>query len=337
MTKINIGVIGLGRMGQVYASHVASHVRNARLVAVADPRQEVTSQFAAQFADLAVYPDYRDLLQHPDLQGVIVATPTSTHREVVIAAAAASKAIFCEKPTALTLEATDEMLEAVYRAGMMFQVGFMRRFDSGYAEAKRKIDQGVIGQPVTIRSIGRDPYRTSLEYADPRMSGGLVIDMAIHDIDLVRWLMEDEVERVYTEVASLVYPELTAVGDVDTAMISLKFSRGGIGNIEVSRTAIYGYDIQSEVIGTKGTLQIGYLRQTPLLVLTKDGVQHDVVPHFPQRFGEAYTRQIEYFVECLVNDQPPSITPEDARAALQIALAATRSQHEGRVIRVMDV
>jgi scyllo-inositol 2-dehydrogenase (NAD+) len=337
MTKLNIGVIGLGRMGQVYASHVASHVRNARLTAVADPRPEVTTPFAEQFSDLTIYADYHDLLRHPDLQGVIVATPTSTHREIVIAAAEAGKAIFCEKPTALTLEATDEMLDAVNRAGVMFQVGFMRRFDTGYAEAKRKIEQGVIGQPVTIRSIGRDPHRTSLEYADSRMSGGLIIDMAIHDIDLVRWLMDDEVERVYTEAASLVYPELNDVGDVDTAMISLKFTRGGLGNIEVSRTAIYGYDIQAEVIGSKGTLQIGYLRQTPLLVLTQDGVQHDVVPHFPQRFGEAYTRQIEYFVECLVNDQPPSITPQDARTALQIALAATRSQHEGRVIRVADV
>lgn len=337
MTKFNIGVIGLGRMGQVYAAHVASQLRNARLTAVADPRQEITASFAEQYPDLRIYADYHDLLQHPNVQGVIVATPTSTHREIVIAAAKAGKAIFCEKPTALTLEATDDMLEAVRRAGVMFQVGFMRRFDSAYAEARRKIEQGMIGQPVTIRSIGRDPFRTSLEYADPRMSGGLIIDMAIHDIDLVRWLMDDEVERVYTEAASLVYPELTDVGDVDTAMLSLKFIGGGLGNIEVSRTAIYGYDIQAEVIGSKGTLQIGYLRQTPLLVLTKDGVQHDVVPHFPQRFGEAYTRQIEYFVNCLVNDQPPLITPEDARAALQIALAATRSQHEGRVIYVRDV
>ncbi len=337
MNKVNIGVVGLGRMGQVYAAHVAHQIPQARLAAVADPRQDVVQAFTSDFPAVAVYDDYHALLQHPDLHAIIIATPTSTHRDIVIAAAESGKAIFCEKPTALTLSATDEMLEAVYRCHVIFQVGFMRRFDNGYTEAWRKISQDVIGQPVAVRSIGRDPYRTSLEYANPHISGGLIVDMAIHDIDLTRWLMGDEVERVYTETAALVYPELLDVGDVDTAMISLKFAHGGVGNIEVSRTAIYGYDIQTEIIGSKGTLQVGYLRQTPLLVLTREGVQHDVVPHFPQRFGEAYTRQIEHFIDCVVRDAPPIVTPQDARIALQIALAATRSQHEARVVYVSEI
>lgn len=337
MNKINIGVIGLGRMGQVYATHVGHQIPQARLAAVADPRRQVALEFAGQFPAVEVYADYLELLQHPDLHAVIIATPTNTHREIVIAAAEAGKAIFCEKPTSLTLSATDEMLDTVDRCRVLFQVGFMRRFDAGYAEAQRKIDQGIIGQPVAVRSIGRDPYRTSLEYADPHISGGLIVDMAIHDIDLTRWLMSDEVDRVYTETASLVYPELLDVGDVDAAMISLKFVQGAVGHIEVSRTAIYGYDIQTEIIGSRGTLQIGYLRQTPLLVLTKEGVQHDVVPHFPQRFGEAYTRQIEHFIDCVVRGEAPIVTPQDARAALQIALAATRSQHEARVVYTSEI
>lgn len=337
MAKTGIGVIGIGRMGTVYANHVAMQIQDARLVAVADTRPALLAEYAAQVAGVQTYTDYHDLLADPSIDGVIVVTPTSTHREVVIAAANAGKAIFCEKPTALTLPETDEMVAAVERAGVMFQVGFMRRFDRGYMEGKRRIEAGVIGQPVTVRSISRDPFATSLEYANPAVSGGIIVDMAIHDFDVVRWMMEDDVERVYTEAHSLVYPELLTVGDVDTTMITARFTRGGVGNIEATRTAAYGYDIRCEVVGTLGTLAIGYLQETPVLTMTKAGVLHDVVPHFPQRFGPAYTAQIEHFVECLQRQQPPRVTIADARAALQTAIAATTSMLEGRPIRVADV
>lgn len=337
MANIGIGVIGLGRMGQVYARHVARQIASAALVAVADPSSAATDAFSAQVGGVTAYADYHDLLRDQQVQGVIIASPTSTHRDVVIAAADAGKAIFCEKPTALTLSATDEMLAAVARAGVVFQVGFMRRFDRAYADAFAKIESGLIGEPVNIRSIGRDPFRTSLEYANPAVSGGLIVDMGIHDFDVIRWLMRDDIQRVYTEAASLVYPELETVGDVDSAQISVRFARGGLGNVEVTRTAIYGYDIQAEVVGAQGTLQIGYLRETPVTVLTKSGVQHDVVPHFPQRFGSAYTAQIEHFVDCLRTGRTPIVTPQDARAALQAALAAERSRLEGRVVQVSEV
>jgi scyllo-inositol 2-dehydrogenase (NAD+) len=317
MPRLGIGVIGLGRMGQVYAFHTARQITSASLVAVADTRPEPTDQFAAQVSGVKVYADYHDLLANPDVQGVIITTPTHTHHDVVIAAAEAGKAIFCEKPTSLSLATTDEMIAAVNKAGVIFEVGFMR--------------------PVTIRSIGRDPYRTSLEFANPEVSGGLIVDMGIHDFDMIRWLMADEVDRVFAEAASLVYPELETVGDVDSAMIVLKFGGGGLGNVEVSRTAIYGYDIRCEVVGSEGTMQVGYLRETPILMLTREGVSHDVVPHFPQRFGAAYTAQIEHFVESVRTGKPPAVTAADARAALQIGLAATISQHEGRVVRVEDV
>lgn len=334
---INLGVIGLGRMGQVYGYHAARQIEGASLVAVADMRQDVTDAFVERIPDVTVYRDYADLLDHPDLHAVIIATPTHTHREIVIAAAGHGLSIFCEKPTALTLSETDKMLAAVEAASVTFQVGFMRRFDLAYASAKKRIEAGEIGEPVTIRSLSRDPFRTSLEYANPEVSGGLIVDMGIHDFDVVRWLMSDDVERVYTETASLVYPELLDVGDVDNAMISLKFDGGGLGNIEVSRTAAYGYDIQCEVVGSRGTLQVGYLRHTPVTVLNKQGVTHDVVPHFPERFGPAYVAQIEHFVDCLIHDKQPLVTPQDARAALQTSIAATISQHEGRVVYVADV
>jgi inositol 2-dehydrogenase len=337
MAKIGVGVIGLGRMGGVYASFVASQVADARLVAVADSRPEALETFTLDAQDVRGYADYHDLLNDKAVDAVIVVTPTSTHREVVTAAAKRGKAIFCEKPAALTLEATDEMIAAVEKAGVLFQVGFMRRFDKGISSAKKRIEAGEIGDPVTIRSIGRDPFRTSLEYANPAVSGGLIVDMGIHDFDLVRWLMNDEVERVYAETASLVYPELTDVGDVDNAMMTLKFEKGGLGNVEVSRTASYGYDIQCNVIGSKGALQIGYLQETPVVLFNREGAHYDIVPHFPQRFGPAYTAQIVHYLECLRDQKPTSITTKDARAALQIALAATKSQHEGRVVKVSEV
>lgn len=337
MAKLHIGVIGLGRMGQVYAQHVASQLHEAKLVAAADPREDVLQSFSDAMSDVAPYRTHQELLTHPGLHAVIVTTPTSTHRDVVLSAAHAGKHIFCEKPTALTLEATDEMIAAVRQAGVLFQVGFMRRFDEAYRRAHEQIKAGVIGEPNLIKCIGRDAGRTSLEYANPAISGGLIIDMGIHDFDIARWLMGDEVERVYAEASSLVFPELQPVGDVDSALVSLRFNRGGLGNVEVSRTGVYGYDIQCEIVGSKGAIRVGYLQHTPVTIFTREGAQYDIVPHFPQRFGAAYTRQIEHFVDCLHAQREPLVTPNDARAALQIGIAAARSQHEGRVIHVDDV
>lgn len=337
MAKIGIGVIGIGRMGTVYANHVAMQIRDAQLIAVADTRPQILQEYAASVGGVKTYTDYHDLLADPAIHGVIIVTPTSTHRDVVIDAAKAGKAIFCEKPTALTLSATDEMIASVEAAGVMFQVGFMRRFDRAYVEGKRRIEAGEIGTPVTVRSISRDPFPTSLEYAKPSVSGGIIVDMAIHDFDVVRWMMDDDVERVYTEAHSLIYPELLDVGDVDTAMINMRFVRGGVGNIEATRTAIYGYDIQCEVVGTTGTIRMGYLQETPVLLLNKQGVTHDVVPYFQQRFGPAYTKQIEHFIDCLRDSKPPRVTIGDARAALQAGIAATVSMHENRVVRVQEI
>ncbi len=337
MATLGIGVIGLGRMGRIYAFHVARQVEGARLAAVADMQPEAIQAVAGQISGAKAFADYHDLIASPDIQAVIVATPTSTHREIVVAAAEAGKAIFCEKPTALTLAETDAMVAAVHKAGVIFQVGFMRRFDKGYLEARRQIDAGVIGTPVVIRSVSRDPFRTSLEYADPAKSGGLVVDMCIHDFDVIRWLMSDEIVRVYADAGVLVYPELAEVGDVDNVMICVRFARGGLGNVEASRNARYGYDIQCEIIGSEGALRVGYLQETPVLTLTPEGVRHDVVPYFMERFGPAYTAQIEHFVECVQQGKPPRVGPADARAALQISLAATRSQHEGRPVQVSAI
>jgi inositol 2-dehydrogenase len=330
--KLPVGVIGLGRMGQVYARHLASRTPQARVVAVADALEERARVFADEWGIETWSTDYREVLARQEIKAVFVISPTSTHREVVIAAAEAGKAIFCEKPVALTLADTDAMLAVIKKSGVMFQAGFMRRFDAGYVAAKKQIEAGVIGQPTTFKSIGRDPFCPDVAYADPNVSGGLILDMAIHDFDLGRWLMGDEVKRVYTEGGLLACPQLRAVGDIDNAVVNMLFQSGAVGNVEVSRNAFYGYDIRTEVLGTEGSVQMGYYRQTPLLVLTRQGISHDMVPYLMERFGEAYLAQTQDFVRRVLNDQPPAVGGLDARTALEIALAATQSYHQARPV-----
>ena len=334
--KLPVGVIGLGRMGQIYSRHLAQRVPEAQLVYVSDVIQERAQKLAAELNVESWSTDYQDLLARSEVKAVFVTSSTSTHREVVMAAAEAGKAIFCEKPIALTLEDTDQMLSTIKRTGVMFQVGFMRRFDAGYMAAKKQIEAGVIGKPVTFKSIGRDPFCPDLEYAKPSVSGGLILDMAIHDFDLGRWLMADEVKRVYTEGGTLAFPQLNSVGDIDNAIVNMLFQGGTLGNVEVSRNAIYGYDIRTEILGTEGGLNIGYYQQTPLLVMTRSGISYDMVPYIIQRFGDAYLAQTRDFVNHVLDDIEPSVSGDDARAALIIGLAATRSYHEARPVELSE-
>ena len=333
--KVSIGIVGLGRMGQIYAGHLAGHGQ-VRVASVSDVVEERAAQLAEEFGAESWTADYREILGDSSVDAIFVTSSTSTHREVVIAAAEAGKAIFCEKPIALTLEDTDEMIGAIDRKGVMFQAGFMRRFDRGYAAAKRKMDAGAIGEPVTFKSIGRDPFCPDLEYAKPSVSGGLILDMAIHDFDLARWLMVDDVRRVYTEGGTLAFPQLDTVGDIDNAVVNMRFEGGALGNVEVSRNALYGYDIRTEILGTEGGLNIGYYQHTPLLTMTTRGIQYDMVPYIVERFGDAYQAQTHDFVERVLHDSGPAVDAHDARAALLIGLAARRSHHENRVVALAE-
>jgi inositol 2-dehydrogenase len=333
--KVSAGIVGLGRMGQIYAGHLAGH-RQVRIAAVSDIAEGRAAQLAEEFGVESWTADYQEILADKSVDAVFVTSSTSTHREVVTAAAEAGKAIFCEKPIALTLEDTDEMIAAIERQGVMFQAGFMRRFDRGYAAAKLRIEGGAIGEPVTFKSIGRDPFCPDLEYAKPSVSGGLILDMAIHDFDLARWLMADEVRRVQTEGGTLAFPQLNTVGDIDNAVVNMRFEGGALGNVEVSRNALYGYDIRTEILGTKGGLNIGYYQHTPLLVMTAQGIEHDMVPYIVERFGDAYQAQTYDFVERVLHDSEPAVDAHDARAALLIGLAARRSYHEDRVVALEE-
>jgi scyllo-inositol 2-dehydrogenase (NAD+) len=331
--SLNVGVIGLGRMGRVYAADLAQRVPHARLAAVADRRADVAQSFAAEFGVPRWYAGHQDLLADKTIDAVAVITSTSTHGEVVIDAASSGKAIFCEKPLAVSIEEARQILGVVERTGAFLQMGFQRRFDSGYRAAKRQVEAGTIGQPVVLLSTSRDPFRPPLDYCDPAVSGGLIADMGIHDFDVARMFMGD-VKSVYATGGALAYPEMKPIGDIDNAVVNLVFETGALGAVHLSRNAVFGYDIRAEIWGTEGSLQIGYHRHTPILVMTKAGISHDVVPHFMERFENAYLAQIQDFVENVLAGRPPSITGADALAAMAVSLAATASFRENRPVEV---
>lgn len=334
---LRIGLLGAGRMGEIYARHLGVGIPEVDLVAIAALEMDRVNELAKRYGAKFTYNNHRELFARDDIDAVVIATSTGTHVEMIKAAAQAGKHIFCEKPLAMTLAGCDEAIAAADKAKVKLYMGFMRHFDAACQAAKKQIDDGVIGQPVMFKSVGRDPKRTSLEFAKRENGGGMILDMGVHDFDLARWLMGSEVERVYSEGGCLAYPELKEVGDIDNAVVNFKFANGAIGNLDLSRNAVYGYDVRTEVIGTKGAVMIGYLQYTPTLTLVPNNISHDTVPYFMERFSPAYASEIEDFVRCVIENRPPTISGRDARAATAIGIAATRSLDEQRPVLVSEV
>jgi inositol 2-dehydrogenase len=323
-------------MGRIYAQTVAG-LEGVALHAIADPAVRPDDAPLAALNVPHVFDRAEAAMALPTVHAVIIATPTQTHPDLVIAAAQAGKAIFCEKPLALSLEAARKALEVVETTGVPLQVGFMRRFDESYQKAYRAIQAGRLGRPLMFKAVGRDPGCPDPAFADPVMSGGLIVDMAIHDFDLARWLMGREVEHVSAAGSLLVCDALQAVGDIDNAVINLRFEDGALGNIEVSRNASYGYDVRTEVLGTTGRVHVGSDEwdSTRYSIHTARGTRRD--HYLTQRFGAAYRAQIHHFVACVREGRPPSVTGRDALAATELARAATFSAHTREPVSVQAV
>lgn len=334
--RLNIGLIGLGRLGRVYARDLSTRIACTRLAGIADLSQDAVDEVAAQYDVPVASTDPAVVINDPSVDAVVIVTPTDTHGAVTRAAARAGKAIFCEKPLAISLADARDMKRTVESTGVFFQLGFMRRFDRGYAAARARLGEGAIGDAVVFKSSSRDPYPPSVEYANPAKSGGLIVDMGIHDFDLARWFM-GEVKTVQAIGGVLAYPELGAVGDIDNAIVSLVFESGRLGVIDLTRNGIYGYHINTELLGTAGTLRIGYLRETPLTVMTKAGVSHDTVPYFMERFRDAYTTQLEDFAQNVLHGRTPPITVDDGVRALEVAIAATRARETGQPVTIASL
>ena len=334
--RLNVGLIGLGRLGRVYARDLATRIPETRLPAVADVSPGLAAQIAEEFDVAEAYEEPREMIASARVDAVVIVSPTHTHKDLVIAALERGKPVFCEKPLALSLAACREVQDAVNRHKGFFQMGFMRRFDPGYVAGKKQVDEGHIGTPCVFKATSRDPYRPSLEYANPASSGGILVDMGIHDFDLARWFM-GEVATVSAIGGTLAYPELATIGDIDNAIATLVFANGRLGVIDLTRNGFYGYDISTELLGTAGTVRIGYIRETPILMMTKNTIAHDTVPYFMERFERAYTLQLQNFAQNVLADREPPVTAGDGMEALRVALAATEACRSGQSVAVASI
>lgn len=332
---VHIAIVGLGRMGTIYA-HTIDTMHGARLYAVATEDVAAKGTFLKALDVPYLFDDAADAFALEAVDAVVIASPTSTHRDLVLEAADAGKAVFCEKPLALTLDGTRDALDAVEQAGVSLQVGFMRRHDAAFLEARRAIASGKIGRPITFKAVGRDPFCPDPAYADPVHSGGLIIDMAIHDMDLARWLMDAEIDYVTAVGTTMVCSNLHEVGDFDNAVINLSFESGAIGNVEVSRHAVYGYDIRTEILGSESAVRVGHVDHgTEMLPHEDPNVGEN--DYLIARFGPAYRSQLHHFVDCLREGVPPEPSGRDALAAFEIALAATYAAATGGPVTIEAV
>ena len=334
MRKLGVGVLGVGEMGRRHAENLRRLVPQAQLVAVADVAAERARGTAQELEIENSYGSLEAMLECKGLDAVVIATPDKFHASAVKAAAAAGKDILCEKPIALSLSDAHELLSAVSKAGVRLQVGFMRRYDPGYSNAMKHIEAGEIGVPVVFKSIGRDKDGPPLTAYQPFLSGMLFYANSIHDFDLARWLMQDEVSEVHAYTTSTIRPELAQFGDVVAGVVNLKFQAGAIGNIESHCQAIYGYDVRTEIVGSKGSILVGSLHQTPATFLTTHGSKRPLPDHFLSKFVDAYLAEIRDFVDAMLNDRPPRISGEDGLKALAIAVAAENSHLQGKATKV---
>ena len=312
-------------MGRRHAENIRRHVPEARLVAVADVAAARANQVAAELEIEHSFGSLEDMLGRKDIDCVLIATPDKFHARAIRTAASARKNILCEKPLATSLADAHDALEAVSDAGVHLQVGFMRRYDPAYAAAMRRIEGGEIGEPVIFKSIGRDKDAPPLSAYQSKLNGMLLYNNTIHDFDLARWLMRDEVIEVQAYTTVAIRPEVAQYGDVVASVVNLKYQRGAIGNIESFVQSTYGYDIRTEIVGSKGSILVGSLQQTPLTFLTSNGGTQILADHFLTRFADAYVAEVRDFVQSMLNDRPPRVSGEDGLRALEIAVAAENS------------
>ena len=334
MNDLRMAVVGVGRMGLTHAENLVSRIRGAHLVAVTTSSAERAAEVRRRCGAVSVYDDLDALLKAETLDAVVIASSTSAHVANVEDCAAAGLHLLCEKPLGLSLEECDRASVAARIAGVKLMIGHTRRFDAGYIEAKRVIDAGGIGQPVLYRSISGDMNPPPVSFADLGVSGGLILDSMYHDIYLGRWLLGDEIVRVYGEGCALIDKALATVGDIDNAVVSVRFAGGAMGTLAASRTTRYGHDLRGEVIGDEGAVQIGRLRRTPIRVLDRSGAHHDTVHTTPERMGDAFVTMLQAFVDCVVDDTPPPVTDRDGAATLAVALAGRRSIQTGQPVEV---
>jgi inositol 2-dehydrogenase len=334
MRKLGVGVLGVGEMGKRHAENIRRLVPEARLIAVADVAAERARQVAAELEIEHSYGSLEAMLERKDIDAVLIAAPDKFHAQAIAAAARAGKDILCEKPIAVNLADAYAALEAVAKARVRLQIGFMRRYDPAHAAAMKRIEAGEIGTPVIFKSVGRDKDAPPLAAYQSNVNGMLFYNSTIHDFDLARWMMQDEVAEVHSYTTVAIRPEIAQYGDVVASVVNLKYAKGAIGNVESYVQAVYGYDVRTEIVGSKGSILVGSIAQTPATFLTANGGTRALADHFLTRFADAYVAEVQDFVNNILHDRPPRVSGEDGLKALAIAAAAENSHRESKPVKV---
>jgi myo-inositol 2-dehydrogenase / D-chiro-inositol 1-dehydrogenase len=332
-SSIGVAFLGVGRMGETHLRSLAG-LSGVKVVVVADPRLEAAERGKAISGAEEALTDIEKAIAHPAVDAVVIITPTDTHARLLELAAHAGKAVFSEKPIALDLAETTRVVNIIAERKIPVQLGFMRRFDPGYARAKQKIEAGELGRIELFRALSRDTYPPSLEFL--LGSGGIFLDMAVHDFDLARFLV-GEVEEVQAWGTVLVDERFAKAKDADTAVTLLRFVNGALGVVETSRHSSWGYDIRTEIAGAVGKIVVEAPQKTPLLFAKDFSSSFDHFENFPDRFAAAYRLELEAFFTALQQGKQPSPGPQDALETLRLALAAAQSWRESRLVKVSEI
>ena len=333
METVNVGLIGAGRIGRLHAEHLAQRIPGARLVAVSDVNLAAAEQCAAALHVPHAFQDHRPIMENAGIDAVVICSSTPTHAPLIEEAAAAGKHIFCEKPIDFDLARIDRALEAVEKAGVKLMIGFNRRFDPNFKRVRDLVAEGAIGTPHIVKITSRDPAPPPIDYV--RVSGGIFLDMTIHDFDMARYLSGSEVEEVYAAGGVLVDPAIGEAGDVDTAIITLRFANGALGIIDNSRKAVYGYDQRVEVFGSAGVASADNNYPNTVTVGDAQRVSRDLpLNFFMERYIESYIAEMREFIACVLEDRTPPVTGIDGRIPVVIGLAAQRSRLENRPVKL---
>ena len=336
MKQLNIGIIGAGRIGKVHMQSITYNVPGAKVLGITDVFKDGLQELADKYGIEKVYADYKEMLADKDIDAVLVCSSTDTHADISIEAAQAGKHIFCEKPVDLTPEKVKAVIDAVEKAGVKLQVGFNRRFDHNFAHVRSLINEGKVGNLELIKITSRDPEPPSAEYA--AVSGGMFLDMTIHDFDMARFLAGCDVTEVYVNATCLVDPAIGEAGDVDTAIINLKFENGALGVIDNSRRAAYGYDQRIEVFGSLGAAMAANDTPTNVTVMNADGVTTDKPLYFfLERYMQSFRDEMIQFVDAVQNDKPTPTTGLDGLNSILVALAAKKSVAERRAVKISEI
>lgn len=337
MEKIKVGIAGLGRLGKVHAYNLAYKIPNAELVAACSIVPEELEYAKKELGVSEIYNDYREMISKSDIDAVAIVTTSGEHCWQIAEALDAGKHVFADKPLGVTLEECKLAEAAVERnKDQIFFLGFMRRFDPSYAYAKKKIDEGVIGKPYMIKAAGIDPealVEGAIKFADT--SGGIFIDMAIHDIDLMRWLLGTDPIEVYALGATFKHPEFEKAGDAETGAAMYRCENGAVGFIHVGRTAPHGYHVETEIVGTEGTLRISPVPEKNLcMIYDQHGAVVECVSGFPERFAEAYFQEMQEFINCVKSGRQPEVTVYDGTKSTQIGFATTEAWKKEELIKI---